>query len=121
MKFLFAKAEEYAIETSVGMWNKSSFYGCFRTTIDKYEEVVKIESLCGNISLSGWKLKDESRKIYKFPQITIGIITLNSKNGTDNETDIFWNIKTSVWNNDRDTLYIFDNNNNLAHRNCYGY
>ncbi|MEM4271300.1 MAG: endonuclease, partial [Candidatus Pacearchaeota archaeon] len=66
-------------------------------------------------------IKDESRKIYTFKNITFSSINLHSTIGEDNSTDLFWNSKTDIWNNDRDTLYLFDNEGGIAHYEKYGY
>ena len=85
------------------------------------QEKVTIKNLCPPINISGWVLKDESRKEYKFNTILNNQITLYSTIGTDNNNILHWNSKTNVWNDDRDSLYLFDSNNNLAHYNFYGY
>ncbi len=118
---LFDKAERSAIAASKGIWEKSGNFGCFKSSIDEQNELVFLENACNNISLKGWFLKDESRKIYKFGDIHFEKITLHSSAGEDNSTDIFWNNKDNIWNNDRDSLYIFDENGRIAHSNSYGY
>jgi len=117
----FAKAEAQAINQEKGIWKKSSHYGCFTSQIDKKSEVLILTNNCPEINLKSWILKDESRKNYKFQDIAITSINLHSKNGKNNSTNIFWNSKTNIWNNDRDTLYLFDENGNIVHHNSYGY
>jgi len=119
--FDFSKAEEYAIENSLGIWNKSVHYGCFKTEINQEKEIVSLLNTCGTLNMGGWKITDESRKTYKFLNIEFRIINIHSENGSDNSTDIFWNLKTNVWNNDRDTFYLFDSESNIAHHHSYGY
>ena len=118
---VFNNAEKEAIEKSKGIWNKSIFFGCIKTKIDKKLEIVKIENLCSPIFFGSWTLKDESRKIYYSKNIQITKVNLHSESGEDNETDIFWNQKSSIWNNDRDSLYLFDNNEKIVHYDSYGY
>lgn len=118
---IFKKAEEQAIKSQEGIWKHSQYYDCFTTEIDKYVEVVTITNECGPINLQSWTLKDESRKTYTFGPIQIQKIKLHSKQGNDSTTDIYWNLKTNVWNNDRDSLYLFDEGNNIVHHNSYGY
>jgi endonuclease YncB( thermonuclease family) len=118
---LFANAEKQAIEQSKGIWNKSIYYNCFSSSIDKKNEKVIIKNNCQAINLSGWLLKDESRKEYAFSTIITDEIILYSGVGADNNNILHWNQKTNVWNDDRDSLYLFDNNNNLAHYHTYGY
>ncbi len=119
----FKKAEEEAIAKELGIWNKSDNYGCIKAEIDSKDEVVKIINSCSAININGWKLKDESRKIYEFGNVALGDnkIKLHTGLGVDNETDIFWQFESEIWNNDRDSLYIRDNENKLAFYESYGY
>lgn len=117
---LFNEAEEDAIRNEKGIWRKSQFQGCFSSDIDWKREIVLISSLCGKINISGWILKDESRKQYKFNSVISNAIRLHSGSGNDNSTDIFWG-QEEIWNNDKDTLYLFDNLGNLAYHFSYGY
>ncbi len=118
---LFAEAEKRAIDSSQGIWKKSFYYNCFQSKINSKEEVVTVTNNCNNLNIASWVLKDESRKLYHFNNMEIGRVNLHTKEGEDNEADLFWNSKTDVWNNDRDTLYLFDKNWNIAHYNSYGY
>ena len=117
----FNEAEKQAIENSRGMWTKSEYYGCFNTEINEKEETVKITNTCRIISIKDWTIEDESRKKYKFHDISLGEVNLHSQNGEDSETDLFWSSSQNIWNNDRDTLYLFDKNEKIAHHETYGY
>lgn len=117
----FASAEEQAITNGLGIWNKSNYYGCFTTDINKYEEEVIILSRCGAISMKGWKLKDESRKTYFFDLGLTNKLVIHSGVGKDNQTDIFMGFSDNVWNDDRDSLYLFDQKGGLALYEAYGY
>ncbi len=117
----FSEAEEYAIENSKGMWKKSDYYNCLSTDIDEEDEKIRIKSKCNTINVNGWILKDESTKNYILKDINLTSVILHSGNGKDNATDIFWNSNGNVWNNDKDTLYIFDKQGNIVHYNRYGY
>jgi len=116
----FAKAEENAIKNNRGIWKYSPYKGCFETSIDRYNEIIIIRNKCP-INMTGFTLKDESRKIYPFNAISFSKINLHSSIGEDNSTDIFWNSKTDIWNDDRDTLYLFDKDGGIAHHEAYGY
>ncbi len=116
----FRDAEQYAIDNSLGIWKKSQFFGCFDTSIDKREEKVIIENRCPDINIYAWVLKDESRKTYIFLNLSFNKITLHSGKGIDNSTDLFWD-SGDIWNNDRDSLYLFDNLGRMAHYETYGY
>lgn len=116
----FKEAEQEAIKLEKGMWQHSKYYGCFKTKIYPEKEVVYFYNSC-NVSLIGWTLKDESRKQYKFnlsPELEFQLFTFS---GESNSTDLFWNSKSEVWNNDRDTLYLYDNEGKIVHFNYYGY
>ncbi|MEK6844292.1 MAG: thermonuclease family protein [Nanoarchaeota archaeon] len=118
---IFADAEKEAIKKSLGIWRKSIYYSCIDSNINEKDEYVIIENNCNKVNISSWILKDESRKIYQFQNIEIGRVILHTSYGKDNETDLFWNFETSVWNNDRDSLYLFDKESNIANYNSYGY
>ena len=49
------------------------------------------------------------------------MITLHSGSGSDNSTDIFWNSRGDIWNNDRDSSYLFDSSGGIAQYESYGY
>jgi endonuclease YncB( thermonuclease family) len=121
---LFSDAEKSAVKNAAGIWNKSEYFGCFESEIDKYNEIIFLKNKCSySINMAGWFLKDESRKTYTFV-ITLsnsGQINLHSEKGKDNSTDLFWQSTSPIWNNDRDTLYLFDAQGRLAHHEAYGY
>ncbi len=118
---LFSDAEESAIENSRGIWKKSPLYSCFSSNIDKYNEIISLKNKCNPVKVNGWTIKDESRKTYTFGNISLGEIKINSLPGTDNSTDIYWNSEINIWNNDRDSLYLFDLEGNIVYYESYGY
>lgn len=117
----FSEAESRAIKAGIGIWKHSLYYGCFKSKIDEIQEKVILINNCNKINISSWVLKDESTKHYTFKELEFKEIMLHSNSGKNNATDLFWNSPTSIWNNDRDTLYLFDNQGNLVHYNSYGY
>ena len=63
--------------------------------------------------LTDWKINDNVGRTYRFGKVTLrsgNEITLHSGNGTDNETDLYWNSNykpnPAIWNNDGDTMEI---------------
>lgn len=118
---IFAQAEKQAIESSLGIWKKSSYYNCIESVIDKIKEKIILKNKCNKLNIEGWTLKDESTKLYKFPLVELETITIHTTNGKDNATDIFWNSQTHIWNDDRDTLYLYDKDWQIVHYNVYGY
>ncbi len=120
-KEIFAESEENAIKKEKGLWKKSPHSnGCIIISINKKEEVISLKNSCQSISTENWWLKDESRKIYRFTN-TFKIVYLHSGKGQNNETDIYWGSSTPIWNDDRDTLYLFDEENLLVSHKSYGY
>jgi micrococcal nuclease len=119
-EILFDKEEQQAIEEQKGIWQHSEYWGCFSINIDERKEIFYLDNIC-DISLVGFSLKDESRKIYKFQEITNSRLALHTFNGSDNKTDLFWNSKESVWNDDRDSAYLFDSEGRIAGYYSYGY
>ncbi|MBX4196564.1 thermonuclease family protein [Candidatus Pacearchaeota archaeon] len=116
----FLEAEERAIKESQGMWSSSHYQECIHVQLDKKQEIVTLSSSCP-LNLQGWKIKDESRKYYKFEAIPLTTIRIHSGHGNNNASDIFMGSATNVWNDDRDTLYIFDSEGHLAYHEAYGY
>ena len=118
---LFAEAEERAIDNSLGIWKRSEFFGCINSEIDEIEEIVRMINSCPEINLNDWMIKDESRKVYNFGNISFDSISLHSSQGEDNKTDIFWGSNANIWNNDRDGLYLFDSEGRIVDYETYGY
>ncbi len=118
---VFSNAEKEAIAKGKGIWEHSRWYGCFTTDIDKKNEIVSFIGSCDIPSMKGWSVKDESRKTYTFTATPEEKFTLASGTGIDNTTALFWRSQTDVWNNDRDSLYLFDENNHIVQYESYGY
>jgi len=116
----FDGAEKNAISNGLGIWKKSEFYGCFDFNIDEKNEIVEIKNRCDSVNVEGWMLKDESRKTFVFPEILLGEMRLHSLSGENNETDLFWNAE-NVWNDDRDSLYLFNEKLEVVGYESYGY
>jgi len=117
----FAKAEEEAIAESRGMWKKSKYYGCINAEIDAKKEILRLKNSCEKLNIKNWVLKDESRKEFKFPEVFLLELQVHTLNGTDNQTDIFWKSGGNVWNDDRDTVYLFDTEGKIVYHEAYGY
>ncbi len=115
----FAALEAEARAHGRGIWQPSPLQGCLSITVDARKETVLFTTTCTALNQTEWYLKDESRKIYKFTT-PFEKITLHSGSGTDNTTDRYWGT-TEVWNNDRDTAYVFDERDQLVSTYMYGY
>lgn len=114
---LFNKAQKAAYNNRIGVWERSPKYGCMTIQINKKEEYLIINHSCG--SLAGWILKDESTKQYKFSSEPSQFY-LYSGTGSQNASAFFWS-KGSVWNDDKDSLFVRDNQGKLVHYIQYGY
>ncbi len=115
----FIEAEEKSREDSLGIWNKSQYYGCLGVEINKKEEYVIINDKCG-LDSSGWSLKDESTKTYKFENVRTREFTIYSENGKNAEDRFYWG-KGKVWNDDKDSIFIRDKDGFLVYYDNYGY
>lgn len=116
----FNEAEQKAVENSRGMWEKSELSGCIDVSLSPEEEQVTLENHCST-DLTGFLIKDESRKKYIFPSVKSSRLILHTGAGDDNQTDLFWGSSQNVWNNDRDTLYLLDAEGKIAFHKSYGY
>ena len=139
----FKKTERSARERGLGIWERSEYYGCLTVEINKYDEYVVLEIKCGD--LNGWTLKDESTKRYVFDEsaldkagiysedgggvysgddngagIGLDKVWIYSGEGLDGEGKLYWG-QGNVWNNDKDSIFILDNNGKLVYYDSYGY
>ncbi len=113
----FAIAEKKAIEKNKGIWIKSEYYGCIYAELNPIEEMIFLSNTCDFNSIL--ILKDESTKKFLI-QSDFKLLTIHSSSGESNSTDLFLNSE-NIWNNDRDTLYLFDKDRNLVLSTSYGY
>jgi len=118
---IFSKAEKEAIENERGMWKLSPFYNCIKGKINPKEEYVMLTYICeGNMPEGLW-IKDESRSKFNLPPAKNKKLKIISGKG-DNKIDIvYWNGEAHIWNDDRDTLYVFDSDAKLVYYKSYGY
>lgn len=114
----FRKAEEESREKELGIWEKSEEHGCLKAEINKKDEYVAIDNLCGEIE--GWSVKDESTRDFVFPKIDSQKIVLFSEKGVSNEEELYWG-RGNVWNDDRDAIFVRDGDGFLVFYDSYGY
>jgi len=63
------------------------------------------------IDISGWRITDEYGYNYTFSERYLEkgqSVRLHTGIGVDNVSDVYWNRTSAVWNNDGDTVYLFD-------------
>lgn len=118
----FARAEHQAIAEQRGIWQHSPLYDCIDAEIDAKAERVTLTNRCAHLNITHWLLKDESRKFYVFSERSLDSqpLTLVIGKGTDTSSTVYWDT-ANVWNNDRDTLYLFDAQGRIVHAQDYGY
>lgn len=55
----------------------------------------------GDISLSGWRLRDESGAEYRFPALVLhpgAQVSIYSRKGDDSASSLYWDREIAVWN-----------------------
>lgn len=114
---LFEKAEQYARDNEKNIWEKSNFNNCLLIEINKYEEYVDINDSC-YVDFTGWTIKDESTKSYKFKKDMGESFRLYSTKGTDNKYELYWG-RDNIWNNDHDEIFVRDSNGFLVYYYSY--
>jgi len=69
------------------------------------------------IHLTGFRISDTANHEYQFPSFVLGAgksVTVRTGTGDDTATDLYWNNVGTVWNNDGDTLYLYDHKGYLV-------
>lgn len=115
---LFSEAESQARMEEKGIWRHSKDYGCLKGTIDSTKEVVSLIKIC-NISVVGWTVKDETTHSYTITR-DFSTLSLFSAKGVDNDNGRYWG-RGSIWNDNRDSLFIRDTHGDLVYFYQYGY
>lgn len=134
-KEIFHQAEEYAINNELGLWKPSNYSVCIDILNFVYDsegddrenlngEYITLKNNCNYpIQTNNWTLKDEATHIFRFPQSTIpasGTITIHTGKGDNTDNSLYWGMTTPIWNNNGDTVLIWDENGNLVFRELYG-
>ncbi|MCS7119251.1 MAG: thermonuclease family protein [Archaeoglobaceae archaeon] len=128
------KAEEKAKSMKLKIWEESE--ECERCIgiayfkwdaegddcINSNDEFVVFKNGCSiACNLSHWTVSDDSGKIFVFPDFILESgksVTLYSGCGLNTENELYWCYKATkckaIWNNDKDTLYLYDSQGNLV-------
>lgn len=103
--------------------DESNITGSLNCNAGQYNEYVTFKNECTNsCSLTGWIVKDATTKKMAFAEFTLTqgfVVRIRTGNSTNTTSDIFWNRCSAVWNNDEDTVHLFDNNGNLIINESY--
>ena len=116
---LFFTAQEEAVRTNAGVWAHSPYYGCLDAEIDKKDEYVVFTSMCAS-TLDNWTIKDETTHRYVLDGEVATTFTLLSREGNSSKDAKYWG-RGNVWNDDRDSLFVRDENQLLVLYSAYGY
>jgi hypothetical protein len=71
--------------------------------------------------MTAWQVEDEGGHTYTFPPFVLAPLSrvrLHSGPGADTSTDLYWG-RGLVWNNDHDTVMLFDAWRRLVSRYVY--
>ena len=69
--------------------------------------------------LHGWTVSTQHNRTYAFKNFTLqagASVKLHTGNGNDTSTDIYWNKKMPIWNNNGDMATLKDASNNVVAR-----
>ncbi|MFD1646066.1 lamin tail domain-containing protein [Haloarchaeobius litoreus] len=76
------------------------------------------------LDLSMWQIKDIADHTYTIPRsVTLApgeSVTLYTGHGTDTDTELYWGRDAPVWNNNGDTVFVFDTDGELVAEHTYG-
>lgn len=75
------------------------------------------------MDLTGWTVEDEADHTYHFPNgFTVeagATVTLYTGSGDDTGSELYWGSERAIWNNDGDTIFVYDENANLVIKEGY--
>jgi endonuclease YncB( thermonuclease family) len=123
---LFECLEKDARQKQLGMWKGygSNLYNISisitqnpDTSKNPNDEFIVIKNNGAEIDMAGWQMKDEATHIYTFNNTLLGTgesVTIYSGKGSDYGNVLYWDLDTTVWNNDGDTVFLRDSEDNLA-------
>ncbi len=134
-EILMAEAE--ARNSNLGIWKFSGLKDIFCIGIFYFhynargndnenlnDEYVVFRNSCNHsLNLGGWVIKDAANKSYAFPDFPVPAKTkfiLHTGSGTDNETDLYWESSRAIWNNNGDTLRMWNSEGELLLDYSYG-
>lgn len=64
------------------------------------------------LEMGGWYVENEAGNSYSFPEgFILGpdeTVTLHSGDGADTDSDLYWGAEEAIWDNDEDTITVFD-------------
>ncbi len=127
-------AEKYAYEFSNGcLWKKSKYFGCLKIIMFVYDpkgddyknlngEFFEIKNVCNEtITMKKWYIFDEANNMFiiNLKIDAYSSLRIHTGCGRNNETDVFLCSKKPIWNNDGDTLYLYDSEGKIVLKYSY--
>jgi hypothetical protein len=86
-------------------------------------EWIQIHNRCSTSrALTNWKIKDAVGHTYTFASYALGgskYVKLHTGAGTNTATDRYWGRSWYVWNNDKDTAYLYSGSGSLINKCSY--
>jgi len=137
-EFEYVSYQNLAIKNNVGLWGacKSTYTSTGASVSSSTVVIWKVHyDAAGNdhqnlndeyvvlknigstaVSLKGWTLKDEAGKTFRFPSFVLEpgkTVTIHTGSGTNTATDLYWGSGRAIWNNDGDTVYLYNSKGEL--------
>lgn len=81
------------------------------------EFVTIINNGNASLDLSGWSLKDQATHFYTFENIVLEpgeSLVLYTGQGSNTASELYWDSDEPIWNNNGDTVFLFDSEGNLV-------
>ena len=117
----FVKSWEECIKSNLNLCEKSvdQCQSCVNLKeFDYNEEKVIFENICAfDCELTGWTMKDQGRKQFKFPDFTLKSakeVLIITGEGEDSEETLFWSGEDYIWTDSGDSLFLRDSEGKLV-------
>jgi hypothetical protein len=76
------------------------------------EEYVCLENQGGLAAdMAGWRIMDLADHTYTFGSFSLpggSLVKLRTGQGVNTATDLYWGLSVAVWNNDHDSVLLYD-------------
>ena len=82
--------------------------------VEEWVEIINVGEPAQD--LTNWTLQDEQNHTYTFPVFVLapgGVVKVRTRYGNDTDTDLYWNMAGTVWNNDGDVATLADETGNV--------
>jgi hypothetical protein len=84
----------------------------YRTASSLNAEWIQLKNTCSTSkSLGGYRIKDLVGHTYTFGTFTLGggkYVKVHTGSGTNTSTDRYWRSGNYIWNNDKDSAYLYN-------------